>query len=383
VIQLGIEWKPTPAPSSEGHLVLDGQLIEGSQVHQYKNRRYEDRRSVTVYEPDASTLLMQCRFAEIAEQFAMLTLPLPEAPSEYFDKVEIVCQDYDGIETLQLKFNFETDTELWAKSWSITDFASTLKRVVEDRGVPGLSYDQPGEFVLDPPFGFRVELHTLEETVQQALQRWLPIITDVCEEAEAILTASIPKQALVALFRFAPEVKTACEQYLLYFVQFLEDLGIQATVGLQEQAHGMLFTVTPESGPEALERIREALDLYLRIPGSPEFDAEVTRHTDMAVQQYAANVFHLRSQLTLAHAILENKNATIEALQAMNLQYKQLLGTNPRSQEQLASPNAGSTQEDETLLGGAITLTKYNWKGIQVNLAVIFRELRRRFKSGN
>ena len=379
MIQFGVEWKPKPTfYSEEGYLVLNGQLIEDSLVRQYKGRLV-----VEVYETDASTLLMQYQFAEIAEQFGMVRLQLPEAPSEYFNVAYIFCRDADDIETLQLRFDFATDEELWTKSWSITDFVSTLKRLVEDRDVHGLSYYRIPAGPLNGGVSFKVELHTPEETVQQALQRWLPIIRDVCEEAEAILTASTPKEALVALFRFAPEVKTACEQYLLYFVQFLEDLGIQATAGLQEQARGVLFTVIPESGPGALERIREALDLYLRIPGSPEFDAEVARHTDIAVQQYAANVLHLRSQLTLAQAILESKNATIEALQAANLQYKQLLGTNSRSQEQLASPSAGNTQEDETIFGGTITLTKYNWKGIQVNLAFIFRELRRRFKNGS
>ena len=142
----------------------------------------------------------------------------------------------------------------------------------------------------------------------------------------------------------------------------------------------MLFTVTPQSGPQALERIREALDMYLRMPQSPDFDAEVTRHTDIAVQQYAANVMHLRSQLILAQAVLETKNATIEALQAANLQYKHLLRTNPQSQGQLAGSGTGNAQGDEDLLGGAVTLTKYTWKGVQFNLPFIFRTLKRTFK---
>ena len=141
-----------------------------------------------------------------------------------------------------------------------------------------------------------------------------------------------------------------------------------------------MFTVTPESGPEALERIREALDIYLRMPQSPDFDAEVTRHTDIAVQQYAANVLHLRSQLTLARAVLEAKDATIEALQAANLQYKQLLTANPQSQGQLTGSGTRNTQGDETILGGSVTITKYTGKGFQVNLPLIFRELRRRLK---
>ena len=142
----------------------------------------------------------------------------------------------------------------------------------------------------------------------------------------------------------------------------------------------MLFTVTPQSGPEALERIREALNLYLQMPQSPDFDAEVTRHTDIAVQQYASNVFHLRSQLALAQAILETKNATIEALQAANLQYKQLLSSNPQTEGQVTGSNLGSNQGDEDILGGAVTITKYTGKGFQVNLPLIFRTLRRTFK---
>jgi len=244
---------------------------------------------------------------------------------------------------------------------------------------PAVFQDQDPSYPILVDFSLQVVPHTPEATVQQVLRYWLPIIKDVCEEAETILVTSIRKEALVALFQFAPEVKTACEQYLLYFVQFLEDLGIRATADLQEQARGVLFTVTPQSGPEGLELIREALDLYLRMPQSADFDTEVTRHTDIAVQQYAANVLHLRSQLTLAQAVLETKNATIEALQAANFQYKQLLGAKP--QGRLAGSGAGDAQADETILGGAITLTnKYNRMGVQFNLASIFRKLRRRFK---
>jgi hypothetical protein len=378
VTQLGIVWKPEPQPSSKGFLTLNGQLIEGVSVDRYKNRIGSERLSVSVYDTEASTLLMLCRLAEIAKQIDDLTLQIPEAINEYFDQVKIVLRDYDGIEALRFDFRFDTDVTLWAKSWSITDFVSTLISVVEDRGILGLSCNQPGEYVLDPPLTLSAEPHTPGDTVQQVLQHWLPIIKDVCEEAETILATTTRKEALVALFQFAPEIKTTCEQYLLYFVQFLEDLGISATADLQEQARGVLFTVTPKSGPEALERIREALDIYLQMPLRPDLDAEVTRHTDIAVRQYAANVLHLRSQLTLAQAVLEAKDATIENLQAANLQYKQLLGAKPQSQGQLSGSGAGNAQGDEDILGGAVTITKYTGKGFQVNLPLIFRELRRR-----
>jgi hypothetical protein len=64
----------------------------------------------------------------------------------------------------------------------------------------------------------------------------------------------------------------------------------------------------------------------------------------------------------------------------VNLQYKQLLTANPQSQGQLPAQRTDNPQRDEPILGGAVTLTKYTWKGIQVNLPFIFRELRRRIK---
>jgi uncharacterized membrane protein len=93
----------------------------------------------------------------------------------------------------------------------------------------------------------------------------------------------------------------------------------------------------------------------------------------------------LRSQLILAQAVLETKNATIEALQAANLQYRQVLSANTQSQGQLTGSGAGNTQRHETILGGTVTITKYSGtkysgKGFQVNLPLIFRELRRRLK---
>jgi len=40
---------------------------------------------------------------------------------------------------------------------------------------------------------------------------------------------------------------------LIYFAQFLADLGIDATTELKETAADVLFTVTPKDGSEALD----------------------------------------------------------------------------------------------------------------------------------
>ncbi len=70
-------------------------------------------------------------------------------------------------------------------------------------------------------------------------------------------------------FNFPEQFKTPCEQYLLYFAQFLQDLGISATSNLKEEAGKVLFSVTPTDDKEALDKIREALAVYLNLPASP------------------------------------------------------------------------------------------------------------------
>src|SRR5215469_11433116 len=66
-------------------------------------------------------------------------------------------------------------------------------------------------------------------------------------------------QSVSKLFTFPAPIKSACEQYLLYFGQFLSDLGIQTQTELAENAARVLFSVTPIDATQALSQIRDAL----------------------------------------------------------------------------------------------------------------------------
>ncbi|WP_420127419.1 hypothetical protein [Longimicrobium sp.] len=187
------------------------------------------------------------------------------------------------------------------------------------------------------------------------------------------------RNTLVTLFNFPPSVDTACEQYLLYFVQFLRDMGIEADASIKHQAHQILFSVTPKDGAEALDRISEALEIYLRLPDSPEFAAQAPSYDDIAVQQLNANIFHLKGQLAISSAVIQAKNAQIEALQLSNFTYQQLLA----NQQQVATlpllPLGNLDADSEPLVPGVIDVTKYEGKGFTVNFAEILRRLKRRF----
>jgi hypothetical protein len=162
-------------------------------------------------------------------------------------------------------------------------------------------------------------------------------------------------------------------------VQFLRDLGIEAGASIKHEARQVLFSVTPSEGAEALDRIREALDVYLRLPDSPEFAAQASAYGDIAVQQLQANIFHLKGQLALSRAVLQARNAQIEALQLSNFTYQQLLAT----QQQVATipmlPPSTSESDTEPLVPGVIEVTKYEGTGFTINLPEMLRRLKRRF----
>src|SRR5271157_5133065 len=105
---------------------------------------------------------------------------------------------------------------------------------------------------------------------------------------------------------------------------------------------------------------------------------QVARYPDLAVAQLYANVLHLRSQVVLAKSALQMKDATIESLQLSNFQYRQLLLTQDKATGEHPSIKESSTDQ-ESVLGGLISVTPWEGKGFVLDLPRILRSLKRRF----
>ena len=133
----------------------------------------------------------------------------------------------------------------------------------------------------------------------------------------------------------------------------------------------MLFKVIPGDGGAALQQIRAALNVYLALPDSPDID-QIHAGQDVAATQLQSNVMHLKGQLMLAHATIEQKDATIAALRLLDtqrLQYPSL-------------PPAKQPSDNEDVLGGAVSLSTLDTKvGITINVGQILRMLKRIRKS--
>jgi hypothetical protein len=216
-----------------------------------------------------------------------------------------------------------------------------------------------------------------ESIIETEISRNYLLLLEFHQEVERSLKWSpFTENSLVAWFEFPEAIKVPCEQYLQYFVQFLRDLGVEANSELKQQAGHVLFSVTPVDKEDALESIRDALDIYLRLPSSPLNDFGTAG--DAEIQRLAANILHLKGQLQLARAVLQANNATIQAQHFTIGQQQQLLSDQIVERSVVkVDPVSANT---ESLLGGRLSLGEYQGKGVAVNLAMLFRDLKKLFK---
>ena len=215
-----------------------------------------------------------------------------------------------------------------------------------------------------------------ESQLRSEIQRSSRLLLTFHEEIVRSLSWSPldSNQSLVALFKFPHEIRVPCEQYLQYFVQFLRDLGVEADSELKHEAGRVLFSVTPKDKAEALDNIRQALEIYILL-ASPIGDEFVVGES-IAYQRLTANVLHLRSQLQLARALCQAQDATIEVQQIAIGHQRAMSGTVIQD----SVVNVQPASDKEQLFGGRLTLGKYETKGVGVDWALLFRDLRQLFK---
>jgi CheY-like chemotaxis protein len=217
-------------------------------------------------------------------------------------------------------------------------------------------------------------LRELEARVKAVLRN-LPVKVRPGQDASNDESQAEFGESIAVLFDFPEEVRVPCEQYLLYFGQFLRDLGVHATSDLSHEAGQVLFTVTPTDSRTALDKVRAALNVYLRLPGSPVDHAS---HDEIAVQRLESTVLRLQGDLRLASAELQAKSTTIEAQQLIIQTQKGLLnGEIVLNSIKDVTP---TSQKKEELLGGIVTLATYKEKGVEVNLGELYRRIKRAFK---
>ncbi|MGL4619474.1 hypothetical protein [Chroococcidiopsis sp.] len=159
----------------------------------------------------------------------------------------------------------------------------------------------------------------------------------------------------------------------MYFTQFLRDVGIDATDELKEQADSVLFSVTPRNQEEALEHIKIALEIYLRLPSNPTVSSSGYLGADIEVQRLVANIHHLQGQLALASAIIQQKDLLIQQQKTIIKSGEVLIQSIQKSEKK---------EDKEPLLGKVLSVKKLElWKTLELDVPTLLRYLKQYFKN--
>lgn len=266
------------------------------------------------------------------------------------------------------------DTGNWVKPYNYNSFKSKFRNFCDNTA--GFEFNDLDGIITDADFAVDYPLIHTNKTLPHILSDFYHKFKLLVDETVESLLIEERGHTLTSIFNFPEEIQAPCEQYLVYFSQFLEDLGIYASTTITKDAHRVLFTVTPEDSNQALSQIRDALNIYLYLP--TQADSQLTQHgaTDIGVHQLVANVYHLRSQVIMLQAAQQSHLATIRAqeahIQSMNLTVYQ--------QQNELNNIARKEESQESLFNGILTVKPVEAYGLQINTPLLLRMLKRKLK---
>lgn len=330
-----------------------------------------------------------------SEDVAVTDAILECTPQEVFDTMYISLQEKDAWHGLTMCTTISDDSDFnddlvdWVPNgnlavsvrlshtadislaFSLLEFSSAVERIVKRRDAADFTFS----FFSFEENGLSVgkSLMPTEETLAAMTEPVFVECKVILEQAFAEIERNASRGEILASFEFPEGLQTACEQYLMYFSQFLRDLGIRASSKISEDAGQVMFSVSPTDGDEALTRIREALDLYLTLPSSPIIKSEDSFAADRLEYQVEALKFQIKqreAELRMAHREIEHQDVLL-------LEAKQVI---LRSHSHPVQPF-----ENHPMLPGKIEkkkafgLTKIkkaeDW-GVEIDLGEIFRRIR-------
>jgi hypothetical protein len=283
-------------------------------------------------------------------------------------EIEVFCDKYFDEYFPKIAIVLRVDFEDWSKAWSISEFAKELKDRIKNLKNKNAFYYQEDEEFITNGFGFAYKTE-LNEIAGIELEKAIKLFNEVLNDTNKSLLNKLNKDSIITYFHFPKIVQSACSQYLIYFTQFLADIGIEANTEIKEEANQTLFKITPVNKDEALEKIQDALNVYLSVPGNKNFELQIEKNDNIALKQWEANIYYLKSQLALAGSIIQAKDTTIEALKLSNYQYEQIL-------------EKGKKQSDnkEDVIKSIVSVKEYEGKGFSINLPEILRKIKRIIK---
>ena len=141
--------------------------------------------------------------------------------------VEFYFEEFGSGQPQTMRFKFDADGEEWRNMYSMSDYARSLAAAALSHN-DEISYYQQDQDFLGSGFGLECDIRSMEASVRAEIEYWSDKVRRISETAMELVLKNARPDSVITSFKFPAPVKAACEQYLIYFAQFLNDLGIKA-----------------------------------------------------------------------------------------------------------------------------------------------------------
>jgi hypothetical protein len=319
---------------------------------------------------------MKLNYNEVFEITSDLTLYIDMEYPDTIESIEIERQE-SNVFNHCMKFKFEFEFEEWKNPWSIIEFANEMNDVTNTYNNQDVAWEQSDEDFVSNGSYIVFNIKNLYSSIGKEFKDNVIILNDIYNKVIASLTTKTKMNSLVSMFDFPDEIRVPCEQYLMYFAQFLKEIGIEAKTDLHHEAGKTLFTVTPITKDEAMERIEKALNLYIQLPSHQAFNNYMMSLEDIKVQQLAANIHHLKGQIMLANAQIQAHNSTIQNQALLIEQQRSIINMSILKESIINLKDAKIEENKEKLLGGTVAITKLEKDGFEIDLPLIYRNIKK------
>lgn len=362
-----IEIKQKADGSEEKELFINGEIVPADDFRVYGKDNYR----VEILNIDLSHEVMKDTFNTISKDIRTLALYYPLEFWDFVEDIEIErVRGHESHNVFYFQYEFEWDFEKWKKPYSIEEFFLAMNHVVAGYHDMGIMWIQEDE-VISNGCNLRCFGYHITDSIYDVHCKYVGLIEEIFNKVTVILHQKTDN-SLTSIFNFPDEVRVPCEQYLIYFVQFLEEIGIEANASIHDEAGKVLFSVTPTSSEIALEQIHKALNIYLQLPTSFS-DLQFTQiPIEPKVQQLIANAQHLNTQLLLVKAIMQANDYTMRNQQILIGQQQKMIDATILQQSLVESKN----EKNEDMLNGTIILKKYEGKVFDINLPGLYRSIK-------
>jgi len=207
--------------------------------------------SATFFDESAIKEIISFSFKEVSEFYTYFEFDMNFSWWDELIHVFIVCDH-----STEITVDLVIEPNYWAKGWSIQDYSDTINLLLE-------KYPNLIHYGDEVDFGFRFKIGSSDQSPETIIENVLTLglnsIRTLIDETNNVLLEIANNDTFITFFNFPEEIRTPCQQYLMYFVQFLKDIGIDAKSEIREYAQSTLFRIIPEDKNEALDKIRDAL----------------------------------------------------------------------------------------------------------------------------